>query len=159
MIVLLLIAAVIVAADQYTKLVALEHLAKSSMEVTSFFNLALAFNTGAAFSFLGGAGGWQTILFIVAAAVVSAVILFWIVTGRYETWVSGLGMSLLLGGAIGNLIDRIMRGYVVDFLDFHYNGWHWPTFNIADIAICVGVCFIIVDILGLGPPPRRHVRI
>jgi len=81
---------------------------------------------------------------------VSAVILFWIVTGRYDSWLSGLGFSLLLGGAIGNLIDRILRGYVVDFLDFHYSGWHWPTFNIADIAIFMGVVLIIAEVLGFG---------
>ncbi len=159
MIILLLLAAIIVGVDQYTKLVAFKNLATASVEVTSFFNLALAFNTGAAFSFLGDAGGWQTIFFVAAAAVVSAVILFWIITGRYESWLSGLGLSLLLGGAIGNLIDRVVRGYVVDFLDFHYAGWHWPTFNVADIAIFIGVAFIILDLLELGPKSRQKTSL
>lgn len=154
MIILIVLAVVIVGLDQYTKLLSLKHLASGSIEVTSFFNLALAFNTGAAFSFLGDAGGWQTIFFVAAAAIVSAVILFWIITGRYDTWLSGLGFSLLLGGAIGNLIDRVLRGYVVDFLDFHYAGWHWPTFNVADMAIFAGVGLIIIDLLGFGPKSR-----
>ena len=149
----LTLAALLVVADQVTKYLAMQHLAQHGpIEVTGYFNLALAFNTGAAYSIFENAGGWQMILFVAAAAVVSAVILFWLITGRYDSAVSGLGLALLLSGAIGNLIDRVMRGYVVDFLDFHYSGMHWPTFNVADIAITVGVCLIILDVFRSDSP-------
>ena len=112
--------------------------------ITSFFNLVLAHNTGAAFSFLAGAGGWQRVFFIVVASVASAVILYLLRKHGQQT-LFGLALSLVLGGALGNLIDRIRWGYVVDFLDFYYGNYHWPAFNVADMAITGGVILLVLD--------------
>jgi signal peptidase II len=145
-------AALIVLADQLTKAIALARLTYGErVEVTGFFNLVLVFNKGAAFSFLAGAGGWQTpllILFAVAAALIITVL---IVRSPGRGMQCG-GLALILGGAIGNVIDRLRLGYVVDFVDLHARGWHWPAFNVADAAITVGAALVIVD--GF----RRHEK-
>jgi signal peptidase II len=145
-------AALIVLADQVTKAIALARLTYGErVEVTGFFNLVLVFNKGAAFSFLAGAGGWQTpllILFAVAAALIVTVL---IVRSPGRAMLCG-GLALILGGAIGNVIDRLRFGYVVDFVDLHARGWHWPAFNVADAAITVGAALVILD--GF----RRHER-
>jgi signal peptidase II len=110
--------------------------------VTSFFNLVFVFNSGAAFSFLAGAGGWQRWFFVVLALAISA----WlgIMLRRHETErLLPLSLALILGGALGNVIDRLRFGAVVDFLDFHVAGWHWPAFNVADSAITVGVALML----------------
>jgi signal peptidase II len=117
-----------------------------SRPLASFFNLVLAHNSGAAFSFLAGAGGWQRLFFIAVATVASAVILYLLRKHARQTLFS-LALSLVLGGALGNLIDRIRWGYVVDFLDFHYGGYHWPAFNVADMAITGGVLLLVLDSL------------
>jgi signal peptidase II len=139
------ISAVIILADQATKAIVLGRLAPGErLEVTGFFNLVLAFNKGAAFSFLAGAGGWQTPLlaaFAVAASIVVSVLL---VRSAGRTLFCA-GLALILGGALGNLIDRLRFTHVVDFLDFHAGGWHWPAFNVADSAITVGAALLIVD--------------
>ncbi|MBX9906201.1 MAG: signal peptidase II [Burkholderiales bacterium] len=114
----------------------------ASIPLTDFFNLVHRWNTGAAFSFLADAGGWQRYLFTVIAIVVSAV-LIWMLT-KPQPKTEAFGYSLILGGALGNVVDRINRGYVVDFLDFHWKNWHWPAFNLADIGICVGAALLIV---------------
>ena len=144
-------AALIVLADQVTKVLALAHLAPGErVEVTGFLNLVLVFNKGAAFSLLAGAGGWQTPVLVGFAALASAVIAVLIVRSPHERLFSG-GLALILGGALGNVIDRLRFGHVVDFVDLHAGGWHWPAFNVADAAITVGAVLLIVD----GLRPRR----
>lgn len=115
-----------------------------SIAVTPFFNIVHVGNTGSAFSMLAGAGGWQIGLFAALAAVVSCVIvvLLWRFNDRT---VFSLALSLVLAGAVGNLIDRVTLGFVVDFLDFHAFGLHWPAFNVADIAICCGAALVVWD--------------
>jgi signal peptidase II len=143
------IVAVIGVADQVTKYFALLHLRGSDIAVTPFLKLSLAFNTGAAFSFLNDAGGWQNLFFVGVAFVVSVVILFMIRRlGANETQVA-VALMLVLGGAVGNVIDRVRFGYVVDFIDVYYRAWHWPTFNIADSAITIGAVLLVLDALGL----------
>ncbi len=106
-----------------------------------------AYNTGAAFSFLGDASGWQRWFFVGLAVLVSVVLLVWLLrlkTGERRT---ALALSLILGGAIGNLVDRVIYGYVIDFIDVYYGSWHWPIFNIADSAITVGAGLLLLDAL------------
>jgi signal peptidase II len=110
---------------------------------TSFFSLVLAFNTGAAFSFLAGADGWQRWLFTAVAAVACGVMLWLLKRGGNVLYCAGL--ALIVGGALGNLYDRLALGHVVDFLLFHYREWHYPAFNVADSAITVGAVALIVD--------------
>jgi signal peptidase II len=116
-----------------------------SLEVLPFFNLVLAFNTGAAFSFLGDAGGWQRWFFIALALVVSVVLVVWLSRLGESERRTGWGLALVLGGAVGNVIDRIWLGHVVDFLDFHWAGYHWPAFNVADMGIACGVALLLLD--------------
>ena len=119
------------------------------VEVLSWLNITLAHNYGAAFSFLSDAGGWQRWFFIALASVVSLVLLVWLLRLPRREWVTGLGLALVLGGAIGNLVDRIQLGYVVDFIDVHFGGWHYPAFNVADSAITCGVILLLLDALLL----------
>jgi signal peptidase II len=112
--------------------------------VTGFFNLVLTHNQGAAFSFLAAAGGWQRGFFIVIALV--AIVVIGVLLARHAgEKLFCLALALILGGAIGNVIDRILLGHVVDFLDFHYAAWHWPAFNLADSAITVGAALLVAD--------------
>lgn len=113
-----------------------------SLALTSFFNLVLVFNPGASFSFLADAGGWQRWFFIVLALVISAWLVVMIRQHERERLMPA-ALALVLGGALGNVIDRIRFGAVVDFLDFHAADWHFPAFNIADSAISVGVILLI----------------
>lgn len=115
-----------------------------SLEVTSFFKLVLWFNSGAAFSLLADAGGWQKLVFV-AIAVVAAVVIVRLLYRHPEQGLFCSGLSLILGGALGNLWDRIAHGHVVDFLLFHAWGWYFPAFNVADAAITVGAVLIIID--------------
>ena len=112
---------------------------------TPFFNLVHFWNTGAAFSFLADAGGWQRYFFIVIALVVSIVLALILRKRRAKS--EALGYSLILGGAVGNLIDRAFRGHVIDYLDFYWLSWHWPAFNLADIAIVGGAAMLILSSL------------
>ena len=138
-------AAAIVAADQLTKAMVLARFAPGErLEVTGFLNLVLAFNKGAAFSFLAGAQGWQT-LFFAAIAVVAAAVISFLIYKHEKKALFCCALALILGGALGNLYDRIVYGHVVDFLDFHALGWHWPAFNVADSAITVGAGILIVE--------------
>lgn len=123
-------------------------------EITGFFNLVLAHNRGAAFSFLSDAGGWQRALFIGIAVLATAVIAVMLVRHSGERLFSA-GLALILGGALGNLWDRIVLGYVVDFLDFHALGWHFWAFNLADSAITVGAGLLILDGLRSAGTPRK----
>ena len=150
-------AAVIVLADQLVKWVVLSQLRPGEpIAVTGFFNLVLVFNKGAAFSFLAAAQGWQTLFFAAIAIVASVVISFLIVRHRNKTLFC-TGLALILGGALGNLYDRVVYGHVVDFLDFHAAGWHWPAFNVADSAITLGaVALILESFLHREPADARQ---
>lgn len=114
------------------------------------FNLTYVHNTGAAFSFLSEAGGWQRWLFAGLAVVMSSIIAIWLLRLQKHETLMASALSLVLGGAIGNLIDRIAYGYVIDFLDVYYQDWHWPAFNIADSAICIGVGLMLLESFGVG---------
>ena len=144
------IAAAVFVSDQLTKFVAADYLTRhGDMQLTSFLNFALVHNRGAAFGFLSSASGWQNIFFIVVASVACIVILWmtWRLTAN--NLVQGTGLMLVLGGAVGNLADRLLHGYVIDFVDVYYRAWHWPAFNVADSAISVGAVLLIIDALGL----------
>jgi signal peptidase II len=140
-----LLATVIALADHGTKhLIGLLLAPGEIRSVTGYFNLVLAFNRGAAFSFLSDASGWQRELFAGIALVASAVIVALLLRNAAERLFCA-GLALILGGALGNLWDRIVLGHVVDFLDFHAIGYHWPAFNLADSAITVGAALLILD--------------
>ena len=143
----LVIAALFIVLDQASKYFITQWLADGrSVEIASFFNIVLVHNAGAAFSFLAGAAGWQRGFFIGIAVVASVWIVFLLRRHAQETMLC-LALSLILGGALGNLIDRIWLGAVVDFLDFHAVGWHWPAFNVADSAITCGAALIVWESL------------
>ena len=131
--------------DQLTKVIAKNSLFEGvSQPVTSFLNWTLVYNSGAAFSFLAQAGGWQR-WFFTSVGIIAALIMIWLIRKNSHQTIFSLALSLVLSGAIGNVIDRIIYGAVVDFVDVHYMGWHWPAFNIADSAISIGVILLIVD--------------
>ena len=123
-----------------------------SIPVMPFFKLTYVHNTGAAFSFLSEAGGWQRWFFAALALVISGVIAVWLARLKHDETLLAVALSLVLGGAIGNLIDRLVYGYVIDFLDVYYQTWHWPAFNIADSAISLGVILMLVESFGLWKP-------
>ncbi|HJV74957.1 MAG TPA: signal peptidase II [Noviherbaspirillum sp.] len=139
------IAAIILLIDQITKVTVTRLFTYGeSLPVTSFFNLVLAHNKGAAFSFLAAESGWQRYFFtgIAVAAVIFIIYLLKRHAGqRMFCW----ALALILGGALGNLIDRVLYGYVIDFLDFYVGKWHWPAFNVADMAIVGGAGLFILD--------------
>ncbi len=137
--------AAIVAVDQLVKWIFLSKFAPGErLEVTGFFNLVLVFNKGAAFGFLANAPGWQTPVLAAIAIVASIAIAVLILRNTGNRMFCG-GLALILGGALGNLIDRLRFGHVVDFLDFHALGWHWPAFNVADSAITAGAVVLILE--------------
>lgn len=140
------LSALVVIIDQITKYVADEYLSYGrAVELLPVFDLTLAYNTGAAFSFLADAGGWQRWFFSVLAGVVSVVLVVWIKRLKpQETWLA-LALALILGGAVGNLYDRVMLGYVIDFISVHYQHYYFPAFNVADSAISVGAAILILD--------------
>ena len=141
----LALALVILMADQFTKvlIVGYYQLGDSTL-VTQFFNVVRVHNSGAAFSFLAGAGGWQRWFFTVIG-VGAALLILWLLKSHAGQKLFSFAMACILGGAVGNVIDRLLYGYVVDFLDFHWLGWHFPAFNIADSAISVGAACLILD--------------
>ena len=140
------LAAAIIGADQLTKWLVLAYFENRfpREELTGFFNLVLVFNKGAAFSLFAQAAGWQTPL-LAAFALAAAVIVSVLIVRNPGRGLLRLGLALILGGALGNLIDRLRFGHVVDFLDFHALGWHWPAFNVADSAISVGAVILILE--------------
>ena len=148
---------VVVVLDQGTKYLA-DTLLQYHLPVPLFpmFNLTLSYNSGAAFSFLSEAGGWQRWFFTVFALVISVVLVIWIKRLKNNELWSAVALSLILGGAIGNVIDRVMFGYVIDFLDVYYQQWHWPIFNIADSAISVGVAVLLFDGLFGSKCLKKH---
>jgi len=139
------LAVAIIALDRLTKVLVLQSFAPGeTVAVTGFLNMVLVFNKGAAFSFLAGASGWQSGFFAVVAAVASVVIGVLLVRHPANRLLA-VGLALILGGALGNLWDRLLWGHVVDFLDFHAAGWHWPAFNVADSGITSGAVLLIVE--------------
>lgn len=142
------IAASVVLLDQLTKLWIMNGFALGdSRYISGFFNLVRAHNEGAAFSFLSEAGGWQRWFFTFLSTAISLVIVVWLVRLPRQKVLEAIALSLILGGALGNLYDRATLGYVVDFLDFHWAGWHFAAFNVADMAISLGAGLIIVEAL------------
>lgn len=142
----LLLSALIVVLDLWTKSLATENLSLyRPVEVTSWLNMTLAHNYGAAFSFLSDAGGWQRWLFTVLATVVTLVLIVWLLRLPAAEKRMAAALCMIIGGAVGNLIDRMAHGYVVDFIDVYYQNWHWPAFNVADSAITGGVILLLLD--------------
>lgn len=154
--------AVIIVLDLASKAVVSQHftLYETIAVIPGWFNLTLAHNSGAAFSFLANESGWQRWFFAIIALIVSIIIFFWIKRlQQHERWVA-IGLALVLGGALGNLWDRLTLGYVVDFLDFYYQNstqkaMHWPAFNIADMAISTGAFMLIIDALFTKDTPDK----
>ena len=145
------VSVLVVIADQATKALATAHLTFGEpVPLVPFVNLTLLHNTGAAFSFLSGAGGWQRWFFVGLALAVSGAILLWLRKLHLNQSLLAAALALVLGGALGNLWDRVSLGYVVDFIDLYYGHWHWPAFNVADTAITVGAALLILDSF------RRH---
>ena len=144
------LAALVVVLDQFAKYWVSASLGTGEMRaITGFFNLVLVFNKGAAFSFLASATGWQRGLFIGIAAIAIVVISLLLARHAGEKLFC-VSLALILGGAIGNVLDRITLGYVVDFLDFYLGDWHWPAFNLADSAITAGAALLILDSIRPG---------
>jgi signal peptidase II len=140
----LLLAGAVIVADQFTKSLVVASLSRGeAIPITGFMSLVLAYNAGAAFSFLAGAPGWQRWFFATIAALASVFLVYMLKRGGDRLLCAGL--ALILGGALGNLWDRITIGKVVDFLLLHYGGWSWPAFNVADSAITVGAALLIID--------------
>jgi signal peptidase II len=139
------IAAIVILLDQVTKITIKKTLAYGQVHpITSFFNLTLAFNKGAAFSFLAAESGWQRYLFT-ALGIGAALFIIYLLKRNSGQLMFCWALSLILGGALGNVIDRLAYGHVIDFLDFHVNNWHWPAFNLADSAICIGAALFAID--------------
>jgi signal peptidase II len=139
------LALLILILDQFTKVMVTGYLQLGdSRTVTGFFNLVRVHNAGAAFSFLAGASGWQRWLFT-GIGVAAVLLILWMLRSHSGQRLFAFALSMILGGAIGNLVDRIAYGHVVDFLQFHYGGWYFPSFNVADSAITIGACALILD--------------
>jgi len=139
------LAVLVLVIDQLTKwLIVGQLVLGDSRTVTGFFNLVRAHNSGAAFSFLAQAGGWQRWLFT-GIGVLASALMIWMLRSHPGQKLFGFAISFILGGAIGNVIDRLVHGYVVDFLDFHWAGWHFPAFNAADSAITLGAACLLLD--------------
>lgn len=157
----IIIAAFIVVADLTTKAAATALLDYGEANVVlPFFNLTLLHNTGAAFSFLAEGSGWQRWLFVTLAVAIAGVLVVWLTRlNNHETWL-GTALAFVLGGAVGNLYDRVVHGYVVDFFHFHWAGYHFPAFNVADSFITVGAIMLLLDLFmgseqgGSGSPDK-----
>lgn len=140
------LSALVIVLDQITKQLAENMLVfHQANAVFPGFNLTLVYNEGAAFSFLSDAGGWQRWFFTVLSIGISIVLFIWIKRLDRSKRVLAAGLALILGGAIGNVIDRILFGHVIDFIDVYYSTYHWPAFNIADSAITLGACLLVLD--------------
>ncbi len=154
----LAIATLVLLLDQLSKWSALSNLKLGiPEEVLPFMNWLLLFNPGAAFSFLAQSSGWQRWFFTILGLAASLYIL-WLLRKNQSDKMLSWALSLILGGALGNVLDRIMYGAVVDFIDLHYGNWHWPAFNIADSAICMGAALIVFSELrkSFGKSPQSH---
>ena len=139
------VAVVVVLLDQLSKITMSRLLSYGQSEtINGFFNLVMVYNQGAAFSFLANSGGWQRWFFSALALAVS-IFIVWMLNRNANQRMFCWSLALILGGAIGNLIDRLVHGHVIDFLDFHLGGWHWPAFNVADSAITIGALLFVLD--------------
>jgi len=139
------LAVVIVLIDQVTKIAIERAFDYGDVHpVTGFFNLVLTYNKGAAFSFLASASGWQK-HFLTVIGIGASLFILYLLARHGSQKLFSLALAMILGGAIGNVIDRLAYGHVVDFLDFHAGGWHWPAFNMADSAIVGGAILLVVD--------------
>ncbi|AOJ69716.1 MULTISPECIES: signal peptidase II [Burkholderia] len=139
------ISLIVILFDQLTKIAVLKTFAYGAMhQITPFFNLTLIYNRGAAFGFLATAGGWQRWAFT-ALGVGATLVICYLLKRHGHQRLFSLSLALILGGALGNVIDRLIYGHVIDFLDFHVGAWHWPAFNLADSAITVGAVLLIYD--------------
>lgn len=139
------LALILLIADQFTKVLILGYYQLGDATyVTRFFNIVRVHNSGAAFSFLASASGWQR-WFFMAIGIAAALFILWMLKSHAGQRLFSFALACILGGAVGNVIDRMLHGYVVDFLDFHYSGWHFPAFNIADSAITIGAICLILD--------------
>jgi signal peptidase II len=147
----LLLSAIVLILDQLSKTGVVNSMdLYESIPLIPGFQLTYVRNAGAAFSFLSHAGGWQRWVFISLSSVVSIILCVWLSRLPKSALWTAAGLSLVLGGAVGNLIDRIVYGSVIDFLDVYYKTWHWPAFNIADSAITVGICILLLDSIRLS---------
>jgi signal peptidase II len=139
------IAMIVMLLDQLTKITMMRLLAYGQSDpVTSFFNLVMVYNKGAAFSFLADQPGWQR-YFFTGISVLASLFILWMLKRHPGQRLFCWALALILGGALGNLIDRVAYGHVIDFLDFHLAGWHWPAFNLADSSITVGALLFVLD--------------
>ena len=145
----------VIVADQITKMIVMNELLpfEKRTVIPHLLDWTLAFNTGAAFSLLAGDDGWQRWLFTLLAVVISAALAVWLARTPRRDWRTALPLSLVIGGALGNLIDRVYRGHVIDFILVYWKHWSWPAFNLADSAISVGAVLLIV--FGLGARARH----
>ncbi|TDR18427.1 signal peptidase II [Marinicella litoralis] len=140
------ISALVLVLDQWTK-----SLASAALElyvpnkITEFFNLTLMHNKGVAFSILADQSGWQRYFISVVASLIVVWLLFWLIKNKKVQKLQNVGLALVIGGALGNIWDRVVLGYVVDFVELHYQGYYWPAFNVADAAISVGAVLLIID--------------
>ncbi|MGU9977163.1 MAG: signal peptidase II [Candidatus Oxydemutatoraceae bacterium WSBS_2016_MAG_OTU14] len=145
------LSAIVVVIDQITKIIAsnMLHL-HEAVALVPYLNLTLVHNQGASFGLLSEAGGWQRWFLIAVAVAISLYLYTWLVRlGSESTWTAA-GLSLIIGGAFGNLIDRMWQGYVVDFIDVYYGAYHWPVFNVSDMAISLGALAVVIGALGLA---------
>jgi signal peptidase II len=139
------LSAVVIILDQISKLIVLNTIPhRSSIRVNDFLNWVLVFNPGAAFSFLADGGGWQKWFFI-GIGVIATIVMIWLLFRHAQQSIFCFSISMILGGAVGNLIDRFTHGAVVDFIDVYYRQYHWPAFNLADSAITLGTILLILD--------------
>ena len=151
------ISGLVIVLDQITKYVADNSLDyRLPVNVFTGLNMTLVYNQGAAFSFLADAGGWQRWFFMSLSLVISIVLIYWLRTVEKGRIYLATGLALILGGAIGNLIDRSLYGYVIDFIDVYYRSWHYPAFNIADSAIVVGAGLLILDMIKYKEPSKDN---
>lgn len=144
------IAAAVLVIDHASKQLAPVYLAGSkSVVLAPFFELTLAYNTGAAFSLLSDAGGWQNGFFVIVGAIASIALLVMLQRATSHERQMEIALWLILGGALGNLANRLLYGHVIDFLHLYYGSWHWPIFNLADVAISIGALLLVLDTLGI----------
>lgn len=147
----------IIALDQWSKYVVVTHLTEASVvRVLPFLNFILSFNAGSAFGFLNDQPGWQIYFLSIISVAVSLILVVWLFRIARSAWLLALPISLVLGGALGNLIDRIRFGYVIDFIDFHVKNWHYATFNVADSFVCVGAVCLILQLLHESFSKNMH---
>ena len=145
------VSAVVLVLDQATKWLAVKYLLGQPpvTVIPGFFDLTLVYNTGAAFGILRDAGGWQNAFFIVVAVAISVFLIATLRRLPARDVQTALALALILGGAVGNIVDRVRQGYVVDFVHWFYQDWHWPNFNVADSAITVGAVLLVLDMFGI----------